>query len=106
MTRELTTPDVQEPIVYQAITNIEFIIPTSVVEGPPISVVMDKSSISVIYTVTDFSADGSMIRRRMGVANIPDWPVPFKDDVRSIYTRLENYAELQGIMGVGTSEIL
>jgi len=106
MARDLTTPLQKVPVYFQAIQQIIFEFPTQVLEGPPVDVGMFREGIAVRFEVVSYSENGDIIGRVWRTGNEPDWPAAFRLDVKSVYSRLEAYAEALGDMKPGVSEEL
>jgi hypothetical protein len=106
MARDLTTPTAKPSVYHQAITHVAFRFPTEVLAGPPVEVNLVRQRIAIVFEVTNYAADGTVIERIRATGNFPDWPAAFTTDVSSVYAKLEAYAESLGIMQVGTSEDL
>ena len=104
MARDLTNPVVNPDTTVQAVTKIEFLFfhKDDEVDGFKI----DRDTTYLEFTVDSFDADLNRIGRTYRRENLNAWPQLLKDEVKAVYSRIENYAETLGIMAPGVSEEL
>lgn len=101
MARQLTIPKVNPDTVFQRINKITLHFPPKFENGEP---VFDPDQTYVEFTVVDYDDTPKKLYLQVGNGAFANWPTVFRDDVRSIYAKLEAYAESLGLMNPGTSE--
>ena len=106
MAIELTTPVPIGDIAYQAITKVDLLFPHYVDTGANNAIKIDKGQVRLIFEVTTWAGDGTVIEAKRYMEEFSNWPAAFTTDVRAVYDRVEQFAISQGYIGPGTGEVL
>lgn len=104
MGRSLDTPVDLVDVGYQCVDSIHFEIPHG---WSGTDVAMNKPSIRVDVTWTNYGTDGTVLKRDRTSLKFNDWPAAFVTEANSLYAMIENWLETQGfILGAGTTETI
>ena len=106
MARTLTTPEVQPDAIQQHISGIRFEIP-AIRNAGDTAMEISKNQVKVWFEVITYDAAGLIIDKQTAYGQFADWPALFLTDVKSVYSRIADYAETLGLIsGPGTDEPL
>lgn len=105
MAVDLTT-SITKTANYQGITKMEFVVPHIIDPQDTTSMIINKGDVMVVFHVTTWDEDGVELYTERHHEYLGAWSQLFKDDVKAVYSRLEQFAISQGLLGDGTAEVL
>lgn len=98
----------QPEVRHQGITGFRVTVPHNYDGSDPGNpeILINKAKVKISYDITTWNKNGEVVGTETRTVPASDWPQVFRQDVRSVYLKLQLDAQNNNLIGEGTDEPL